>query len=176
MCLPRRDSSWRFTVPNLVWRKFPMESLFGLSTPQVTALGSGIILIIAAVSAYVFRAQRASRASVVVCPPVSMPGRVEADGYLRVTKCSRLPDGHTCDQKCVAQLAYSPDTLDVFMAQHAGKQCVGCSSGITAEDWYKSRLNSSVAFIDSVHAKAVHDSGDPVCWDCFVLASRNQEA
>jgi hypothetical protein len=156
--------------------ELPMYSMFGLSTPQLTALGSGIILVVAAVSAYIFRAQRASRASVVVCPPVSMPGRVEADGYLRVTSCSRLPDGHTCEQKCVAQLAYSPDTLDIFLAQHNGKTCVGCSHDITAEDWYKSRLNSSVAFMDSIHAKAAHDSVDTVCWDCFVVANRNQRA
>jgi hypothetical protein len=165
-----------FVDSDLAWRKLPMYSIFGLTSPQVTVLGSGMILIVAAVSAYIFRAQRASRASVVVCPPASMPGLVEADGYLRVTSCSRLPDGHTCDQKCVPQLAYSPDTLDVFLEKHKGQKCSGCSAEIDSTDWYKSRLSAGSAAIDSVHARATHDTGDRICWDCFVTASRTDQA
>jgi hypothetical protein len=151
-----------------------MVSVFGLSSPEVIALGSVIFLVIAAVSAYVFRAQRARRASVVVCPPISLPGRVEADGYLRVTSCSRLPDGHTCNQACVSQLAYSPDTLDIFLQEHRGQNCKTCAAGITAEDWYQSRM--SAAAVNSTLAKASHDASDRVCWSCFVALNRQQEA
>ena len=153
-----------------------MYSMFEFSSPQITAIGSGILLVIAAVSAYIFREQRAKRSSVVVCPPVSMPGRVEADGYLRVTSCSRLPEGHSCDQKCVAQLAYSPDTLDVFLRQHHGEKCVKCSAEISAADWYKSRMNSDAATITGTQARAKHELNHRVCWSCFVLLNRNQEA
>jgi hypothetical protein len=151
-----------------------MLSMLGLSSPQVVALGSVTFLVIAAVAAYVFRAQRARRASVVVCPPISLPGRVEADGYLRVTSCSRLPDGQSCDQACVSQLAYSPDTLDIFLREHRGQNCKECAAEITAEDWYQSRM--SAAAIDSIHAKASHDAKDRVCWSCFVTLNRQQEA
>jgi hypothetical protein len=153
-----------------------MLSIFGLSSPQATVLGTVILLIVAAVSGYVFRAQRAKRASVVVCPPISLPGLVEADGYLRVTSCSRLPNGHTCNQACVAQLAYSPDTLDIFLREHRGQNCKTCTAEITAEDWYQSRMNASAAAIDSTHAKASHDASDRVCWSCFVQVNRQQEA
>jgi hypothetical protein len=153
-----------------------MLSIFGLSSPQAAALGSVIALAVAAVSAYVFRAQRAKRASVVVCPPIAMPGLVEADGYLRVTSCSRLPDGHSCDQACVAQLAYSPDTLDIFLREHRGQNCKSCTAEITAADWYQSRMNASAAAVNGKLAKATHDASERVCWSCFVALNSQQEA
>ena len=96
---------------------------------------------------------------VVICPETKRPVAVKVDvGHaittavwekpdLRLTTCTRWPEGHDCDQLCVKQIEYTPEqTRPKAMAAHffAGLRCSICQRPIEPP----SRITLQPGFMD----------------------------
>ncbi len=124
------------------------------------------VLVIAAVvlaSLYVLVRKRSakSRKTVVVCPPKQITAELQINAAGQIVGCTRLPPGHTCDQACHAQAAYSGTDLEEFAARTEGQPCSNCGTKITREDWYQSRSAAAASA-----GNIVKIDSRTLCWKC----------
>jgi len=148
-----------------------------------------------AIDAYVkFRGKR-----VLICPETRNPVGVDVDVKhavstavfsrrpdLRLTRCSRWPERHDCEQDCVLQVRMAPaDTLvrTILNEFYKGKKCVFCGlsfgevhlfdqkpallspEGVTIE-WEVVRPES---------LPGVLRTHKPVCWNCHIAETFRKE-
>ncbi len=77
--------------------------------------GLWLVLLIGAISGT--RVLLPHRLSVVVCPESKLPAAVDVDGQLAIEACSRRPNVQECNHGCRAQLCFSSEELETFLAK-----------------------------------------------------------
>ncbi len=110
--------------------------------------------------------------TVVVCPKEQLPARVELASNNRIESCSRRPQLETCSEACSPQIQFSPEQCSQFVANYEGKNCISCGVGLTAEDWYRSRVGSEQSRNVLASPAGERNNGQPVCFSCWVRGFR----
>jgi hypothetical protein len=118
--------------------------------------------------------RRRDKTTVVICPTAKLPAEVGLDPELRMESCSRWPELQSCSQSCLPQVQFSAEDLNDFAARYDGKKCSSCDTGLTRDDWYKSRLavletNTGVPKTPGVRPSffSTPETGDPICSACY---------
>jgi hypothetical protein len=138
--------------------------------PYVAGVASFLVL-----AMHLFRKhRRAVRKTTVVCPAAQLPAEVRSHSDGRIDSCSRLPDTEQCSQSCAPQLQFSADDLSEFTAKYEGKNCASCGTALTKDDWYKSRLATSMADNGASGTRSTPYSptvsktkAQPICFACY---------
>ncbi len=131
---------------------------------------AGVTLFLVLAS-YPFRKRLRVKTTSVLCPTAQMPAEVRLDSDARIQSCSRIAHLESCSQSCTPQLQFSADNLSEFVAKHEGKKCASCGRGLTADEWYKSRVTADTEMLGECHDSALSriskTTARPLCFTCY---------
>jgi hypothetical protein len=94
---------------------------------------------------------------------------------LRLTACSRWPDGQPCGEECLLQIDLKPEILDrALRAWTEGRGCALCHRPLGEVDWRMGHFSAldekgnwiSTAAMPLKNLPMALDRYRPVCWAC----------
>lgn len=118
---------------------------------------------------------RRDKTTVVICPAVELPAKVELDPDLHIKSCSRLAESQRCGESCMLQLQFSAEDLNDFADRYEGKKCTSCGATLSRDDWYDSRLviRETHTAVPRMHETvrpwlfSIPETKRPICSACY---------